>query len=193
MTSAERSGDHNEAVSYFLKLHGQELELQAIKLARCYSIDLHELISRTSVTVWEKWPSDLCALPNDECYKRALCILYNHARNLSKIENRSKRKCYIISGEELDNLTQKITARQDLVALEAAFKDEQFAIYKAISLLDGRCRDVMTLIALGLENNEIRQELGMTVTNLTSTKARARKLLREILGFGDKDEGGEPQ
>jgi hypothetical protein len=51
MTIAERSGDYNEAVNHFLKLHGQELELQAFKLMRCYSIDLHELLSRTTVTV----------------------------------------------------------------------------------------------------------------------------------------------
>jgi DNA-directed RNA polymerase specialized sigma24 family protein len=90
-------------------------------------------------------------------------------------------------------LTHAITTYQDPVAVEAIFEDELFAIYKAISQLDGRCRDVMTLIALGLENSDIRQELGMTVTNLTSTKARARRLLREILGLGDKGEGGEPR
>jgi DNA-directed RNA polymerase specialized sigma24 family protein len=46
----------------------------------------------------------------------------------------------------------------------------------------------MALIALGLEYSEIRQELDMTVTNLTSTLGRARKLLREILGLEDKGE-----
>lgn len=193
MTSEERPSDYNEVVTHFLKLHGQELELQAIKLSRCYSIDLHELVSRTSVTVWEKWPNELCALPDDERYKRTLRILSNHARNLSKNARRNERKCVLFSEKELENLTQVIITRQDPVAVEAIFEDERFAIYNAISLLDGRCRDVMTLIALGLENSEIRQELHMTVTNLTSTKVRARRLLREILGLGDKCEGGEPR
>lgn len=193
MTSEECPGDYNEAVTHFLKLHGRELELQAIKLTRCYSIDLHELVSRTSMTVWEKWPSELFALPDDERYKRTLRILSNHARNLSKSARRNENKCDLLSGEELERLTQAITTWQDPVAVEAIFEDEQFTIYQAISLLDGRCRDVMTLIALGLENSEIRQELRMTVTNLTSTKVRARRLLREILGLRDKGEGGEPR
>jgi len=51
----------------------------------------------------------------------------------------------------------------------------------------------MTLLALGLENSDIRQELGMTATNLTSTKERARRLSREILGLVDQGEGGEPR
>jgi DNA-directed RNA polymerase specialized sigma24 family protein len=186
MTSAERPGDHNEAVGHFLKLHGKEIELQAIKLTGCYRIDLHELVSRTSVTVWEKWPSELCALPDDECYKRTLRILSDHARNLSKSARRSEAKCDLLPGEELERLTHAITTCQDPVATEAMLKDKRFAIYKAISQLEGRCRDVMTLLALGRENNEIRRELNMTVTNLTSTKLRARKLLYEILGWRDK-------
>ena len=182
MASAERSGDHNEAVSHFLKLHGKELELQAIKLTGCYRIDLHELVSRTLVTVWEKWSTELYALPDDECYNRTLRILSNHARNLSKSARRREAKCDLLSSEELERLTHVITPHQDPVAAEAMLKDKVYAIYKAISQLDGRCRDVMTLIALGRENNEIRRELDMTMTNLTSTKSRACKLLYEILG-----------
>jgi DNA-directed RNA polymerase specialized sigma24 family protein len=49
----------------------------------------------------------------------------------------------------------------------------------------------MVLVALGLENNEIRQELGLTVTNLTSILGRARRSLQETLGLEDKYEGGE--
>jgi DNA-directed RNA polymerase specialized sigma24 family protein len=203
MINDGRQDGHNEAVGRFLKLHGQELELQAIKLARCYNIDLHELVSRTSITVWEKWASELFVLPDKERYKCTLRILSNHARNLSRSARRNESKYDLLSGEELESLTHSITTRQDPVAVGAIFEDERFAIYKAISLLDGRCRDVMTLVALGLENSEIRQELGMTVTNLTSTKMRARKLLREILKLdarpeiftgnskvGDKGEGG---
>jgi DNA-directed RNA polymerase specialized sigma24 family protein len=76
-------------------------------------------------------------------------------------------------------------------AVEAIFREEIFAIYRAITQLHGRRRDVMVLVALGLENNEIRQELDMTVTNLTTTLKRARKSLREILELEDGHEGGE--
>jgi DNA-directed RNA polymerase specialized sigma24 family protein len=193
MASAERPGDDNEAVNHFLKLYGKELEPQAFKLARCYRIDLHELVSRTTVTVWEKWPSEFRALSDSERYQRTLRILSNHARNLSKNERRNEGKYDLLPGDELETLTSAITTYQDPVAVEAIFDDERSAIYKAISQLPGRCRDVMTLIALGLENSDIRQELGMTVTNLTSTKERARRLLREILGLTDESEGGEPR
>jgi DNA-directed RNA polymerase specialized sigma24 family protein len=193
MTNAERPSDYNEAVNHFIKLHGQELELQAFKLTRCYNIDLHELLSRTAMTVWEKWPSELRALPDSERYRHTLRILSNHARNLSKNARRNEEKCDLLPGEEFERLTRAITTYQDPVAVEVIFKDERFAIYKAISQLDGRCRDVMTLIALGLENRDIRRELGITATNLTSIKVRARRLLRGILGLGDKGEGGEPR
>lgn len=193
MTSAERPGDYGEAVNHFLKLHGKELEPQALKLARCYRIDLHELLSRTTVTVWEKWSSEFCILPDGERYQRTLRIMSNHARNLSKNARRNESKYDLLPDDELDRLTHAITTYHDPVAVEAIFEDERFAIYKAISQLPGRCRDVMTLIALGLENNDIRQELGMTATNLTSTKERARRLLREILGLADQGEGGEPR
>jgi hypothetical protein len=63
MTIAECPDDYNEAANDFIKLHGKELEPQVLKLARFYSIDLHELLSRTMVTVWEKWPSELSVLP----------------------------------------------------------------------------------------------------------------------------------
>ena len=193
MTSAGSPSDDHEAINHFLKLHGKNLELQAFKLAGCYSIDLHELLSRTAVTVWEKWSSEFCALSDDEGHKCTLRILTNHARNLSRNARRDERRCDYLSGEELERLVCSITTYQDPVAVEAIFEDERFAIYKAISQLDGRCRDVMTLIALGLENDDIRKDLGITVTNLTSTKMRARRLLREILGVNDKHAGGEPR
>lgn len=193
MTSAERPIDYNKAVSDFLKLHEREMEVQAIKLTRFYGVDLHELSSRTRETVWKKWPSEFCPLPDNERYKRARSILFNHARNLSKNTRRDEGKCEVLPGEELERLAHTISACQDPVAAEAIFEDERLAIYKAISLLDGRCRDVMTLVALGLGNSEIRQELGMTVTNLTSTLGRARKSLRESLRLGDKGESGEPR
>lgn len=190
MTSAETPSDYHEAINHFLKLHGKDLELQAFKLAGCYNIDFHELLSRMAMTVWEKWASEFCALPANECYKYTVRILSNHARNLSKNARRDQSRCDHFSGEELERLTCAITTYQDPVAVEAIFEDERLATYKAISRLDGRCRDVMTLIALGLENDDIRRDLGMTVTNLTSTKMRARKLLREILGANRSTGGG---
>jgi DNA-directed RNA polymerase specialized sigma24 family protein len=190
MTTAKRTSDYNEAINQFLKLYGKELELRAMKLTGCYGIDFHELLSRTAVTVWEKWPDALCALPDDERYKFTVCTLLNHARNLSRNARRDEAKFILISGEELDSLTRAIAPYQDSVAIEAIFEDERFEIYGAISLLGDKCRDVMTLIALGLEDVEIRQELGMTATNLSTIKARARKLLRKTLGLGDDDGKG---
>lgn len=192
MTSEERSVDYNEAVNDFLKLYEQELELQAIKLARFYSIDHHELLSRTADIVWKKWPSSLCTLPHDKIYKYALCTMFNHARNLSKNARRHWGKCGPLSGEELERSDYMTSTWQD-PAVEAIFRDERLAIYRAISLLNGIHREVMILVAIGLENSEIRQELRLTKTNLTSILARARKLLREIPGLGDKFEGGEPR
>jgi DNA-directed RNA polymerase specialized sigma24 family protein len=184
MTRVERPVDYNKAVNDFLRLHEKELELQAIKLMRFYGIDLHELLSRTTLTVWEKWTGVLCALPHDKIYKYALRIMSNHARNLSRNARRDEGKCALSSCEEFEHSIDATTRWQDPVSTEAIFDDEKFAIYKAISLLDGRCKDVMVLVALGLENGEIRQELGLTATNLTSILSRARKSLRETLGLG---------
>lgn len=191
MSSAKSPDDYNEAVNHFIKSYGQGLELQALKLTGCYNIDVHELLSRTAMTVWKKWSSEFCTLPDSKRYQHTLRILFNHARNLSKNARRHESKCDLLPGDELECLTYTITTYQDPVAVEALFEDERFAIYKAISQLDGRCKDVMTLIALGLEDCDIRRELGITATNLRSIKTRARKLLREILGLGDKGEGGE--
>ena len=190
MTSAERPVDYNGTVNEFLKLYEQELELQAVKLTKFYGIDFHELLSRTAGTVWEKWPGELCMLPHKEGYKYALHTMYNHARNLSKGARRHWSVCEPLVGDERERSAYTATASRD-PAVEAIFRDDRLAIYRAISQLDGRCREVMVLVALGLENSEIRQELDLTVTNLTSILARARESLREILGLGDGCEGGE--
>jgi DNA-directed RNA polymerase specialized sigma24 family protein len=192
VTSAERPIDHNDAVNDFLKFYEQELELQAMKLTRFYSIDLHELLSRTAVTIWEKWPSEFCTLPHDKSYRYALRILSNHARNLSKNARRHWSKFSSFPDEQLGRSIYAVAPWQD-PAVEAIFRDERLEIYRAISRLNGRCKDVMVLVALGLENSEIQQELGLTVTNLTSILGRARKSLREILGLADRCEGGEPR
>lgn len=192
MTSSERPVDYSEAINYFLKLHEQELEWQAIKLTRFYGIDLHELLSRTAVSVWEKWSSVLYTLGHNEVYRYTLRILSNHARNLSKGAQRDWSRCEFLSGYELECFVHTTTTWQDPAA-EVIFRDERLAIYRAISLLDGRCRDVMVLVALGLENSEILDELDLTQTNLTTILGRARKSLREILGLEDKRKGGEPR
>lgn len=185
MTEAERQIDYHEAVNDFLKLYAQELELQALKLGSFYSIDRHELLSRTALTVWKKWNGEFSELPSEECYKYTLRILCNHARNLSKSFRREWSRCEPCSDDESGKMAAPSVLWRD-PAVEAIFRDERLAIYRAISRLKGRCRDVMVLVALGLEYAEIRQELGMTVSNLTSTLCRARKELRELLG-------GEPK
>ncbi len=47
--------DDKEGLRDYLKKFEQEIELQALKLARIYRIDLHELLSRTGQTIWDKW------------------------------------------------------------------------------------------------------------------------------------------
>jgi DNA-directed RNA polymerase specialized sigma24 family protein len=191
VTSAERPIDHNEAVNDFLKLHEQELEFQAIKLMGFYpGVDLHELLSQTAETIWEKWASEFCVLPHDEIHKYALRVMYNHALNLSKKTRRHWSKFDYLPGEQLESPACAAEPWLD-PAIEAIFRDESLAIYRAISQLNGRSKDVMVLVALGLENSEIRQELGLTVTNLTSILGRARKSLRKILGLVDRCEGGD--
>jgi hypothetical protein len=44
-----------QGLTDYLKKSGQEIELQALKLALIYCVDLHELLSRTSRTMWDKW------------------------------------------------------------------------------------------------------------------------------------------
>lgn len=181
MTEAERQVDYREAVNDFLKLYAQELERQALKLANFYYIDRHELLSRTAVTVWKKWHTELSELPAKECYRYALRIIFNHARNLSKGARREWVRCELCPGDELAQIATPSSLWRD-PAVEVIFRDERLAIYRAISQLNGRCKDVMVLIALGLEHGEIRRELGMSVSNLTSTLSRARRELREIVG-----------
>jgi DNA-directed RNA polymerase specialized sigma24 family protein len=190
MTRAERPHDHSEAVNYFLKFYGKSLEVQGFKLTRCYDIDFHELLSRTAVTILEKWLDDFCMLTENERNKLARRILLNHARNLSRSARRNESKLVLVASDELEGLTCAISSHEDPVAVNAIFQDEQFEIYGAISRLDGRCRDVMALIALGLEDSEIRDVLRMSGTNLTSTKARARKLLLQILSLEEKEGRG---
>lgn len=126
MTSTKRPIDHNKAVNDFLKLHEKELELQAIKLARFYNIDLHELLSRTAETIWEKWPSALCALPHDKSYKYALRILSNHARNLSKNTRRHWNKFDNFPDGQLKHSAYAAAPWED-PAVEAIFRDERLA------------------------------------------------------------------
>ncbi|MCA1703965.1 MAG: hypothetical protein LC808_12135 [Actinobacteria bacterium] len=148
MISMEHSADRDEEVNDFLKLHEKDLEREAIKLTKFYSTDLHELLSRTRVTVWKKWRGELCNLSHNESYRYTLRILANHARNLSKGARRDWSKFEPVPNEALERLVRVTTWRDP--AVEIVFKDDRLAIYNAISLLEGRCRDVMVLIALAL-------------------------------------------
>jgi DNA-directed RNA polymerase specialized sigma24 family protein len=194
MTMAERPRDYNEEVNHFLKLHGKELEFRALKLTRCYNIDFHDLLSLTAETVWQKWPDELCTLPDDKQGKRATQILFNHARNLSKGTRRRGRKLLLVSSSELERLTHAITSHEDPVAVNAIFQDERFKIYRAICRLRGRSKEVMTLLALGLEDSEIRDQLEISEGNLRTIKSRACKSLLLSLGLEEKtgeDRGGK--
>lgn len=133
MTIAELQDDRNEAVNHFLKLHEKELEPQVFKLARCYSIDLHELLSRTTLTVWEKWQSEFCALPESERYQHTMHIMSNHARNLSKNARRNESKCNLLPGDELERLTHALHEQE---ATDLTTKDDDHTGHIALLLTD---------------------------------------------------------
>lgn len=175
--------DDGEGLRDYLRKCEQEIELQALKLSRIYLIDLHELLSRTNQTIWEKWRL-MSAFEDD--FKRNgywLGILANHSRNLSRNRRREWTECQPASHQLDRNGVERASWRDP--AVEALFKDEQFRIYRAIAQLRGRSRDVMSLRALGRSDDEIRVELAMTPTNFSTTLSRARRELREILNHED--------
>lgn len=181
-----RPGDE-EGLRKYLKKCEQEIEIQALKLARIYHIDLHELLSRTSQTIWDKWRL-MSAFEDDlkrNCYWFG--ILANHSRNLSRKQRREWTECQPASHQLDYNATERSNWRDP--AIEALFKDEQFRIYRAIAQLRGRSRDVMSLRALGRSDDEIRAELEMTPTNFSTTLSRARRELREILDMERHENG----
>jgi hypothetical protein len=48
-------GGTGKGLADYLKKSGQEIELQVLKLAPIFGVDLHELLSRTSRIMWDKW------------------------------------------------------------------------------------------------------------------------------------------
>lgn len=178
--------DDEEGLGDYLNKCEQEIEIQALKLARIYRIDLHELLSRTGQTIWDKWR--LMSAFEDDLKRNGywLGILANHSRNLSRKQRREWTECQP-AGHQLDcNATERSSWRDP--AVESLFKDEQLRIYRAIARLRGRSRDVMSLRALGRNDDEIRAELAMTPTNFSTTLSRARRELREILDTGRRED-----
>jgi DNA-directed RNA polymerase specialized sigma24 family protein len=174
-------------LSDYLRKCEQEIELQALKLARIYRIDLHELLSRTGQTIWEKWPL-MCVFEDDLKRNRyGLRILANHSRNLSRNQRREWTECRPASHLLERDLTEELGWRDP--AVEALFRDEQLQIYRAIAHLRGRSRDVVSLQALGLSDEEIRAELRMIPTNFSTTVSRARRELKCILDNGPRGDG----
>ena len=51
MTTASEPPDPSQNIDEFLKIHWLQLEIDALKLAKVYSLDLNELLSRTQVTM----------------------------------------------------------------------------------------------------------------------------------------------
>ncbi len=179
--------DDEEGLRDYLKRYEQEIELQALKLTRIYRIDLHELLSRTGQTIWNKWGL-MSAFEND--VKRQgywAGILANHSRNLSRKQQREWTECQPASHQLDCNVPEGSSWRDP--AIEALFKDEQFRIYRAIAQLRGRSRDVMSLRALGRTDDEVQAELEITPTNFSTTLSRARRELREILDMGRHGDG----
>lgn len=181
--------DDGEGLRDYLGKYEQEIEIQALKLAQIYRIDLYELLSRTGQTIWEKWQLMSTFEGDVERNRYGFGILANHARNLSRKQRREWARCQPASDLPEGSSAEGLGWRDP--SIEALFKDEQFAIYRAVAQLKGRSRDVMSLRALGLNDVEIRAELNMTPTNYSTALSRARRELRGILHVGDDDDGRE--
>lgn len=173
--------DDKEGLRDYLKGYQKEIEVEALKLARIYCIDLYELLCSTGDTIREKW----CLMATfDDDSKRlryALRILAGHSRNLSK-KPRAAWIDYSLPSPRARRSREEPSWRDP--AIEIFFKGEPFRIYRAIAQLKGRSRDVMSLRALGLSDEAIRADLHMTPKNFSSAIGRARRELRSILGMG---------
>ncbi|MGH3788458.1 MAG: RNA polymerase sigma factor [Pseudonocardiaceae bacterium] len=178
--------DDEEGLRDYLKNCEQEIELQALKLARIYCIDFHELLSRTGQTIWQKWQQMSGFTDDPKRSRYSFRILANHSRNLSRMQRRQWTECPPAS-HLLDHSPIEGSSWRD-PAIEALFRDERLTIYRAIAQLKGRMRDVMSLRALGLNDDEIRAELNMTPTNFATTLSRARQELRGMLGVTSYDD-----
>ncbi len=170
----------DRAVNHFLTLHRRDLEIHALKLARIYSIDLHELLSRTYRTTWKNWTNKIEVLLEPQRRQYALTTLANHARNLSRVRDTDWKHFRPASNEELEAAAGAIPAWRD-PAVEAVFKDERLTIIRAIAHLDEKQKDVMALIALGWDHPAIVEQLNISHAEMKKRLGSARRALRRIL------------
>ncbi len=178
--------DHS-AINQFLKSTRTETELQALKLARIYEVDVHDILSRTGTTVWEKWADPLSRLDERERCAYVATVMINHAKNLVRIRKRDWAACPPTLDQELNSAR----APQWIdPAIESLFRDEQLRIYRAIAQMKpGKPKDVMVHLAMGFHSDEVQAMLKMTRTNYASQLSRARKQLRSILDLEGPDLG----
>lgn len=172
--------NRDRAVSRFLTLHRRALEVHALKLARIYSIDLHELLSRTYCTIWKNWSNKIEVLLEPQRRQYVLTTLANHARNLGRVRDTDWRHFRPTSNEGLEAAAGAIPAWRD-PAVEALFKDERLAIIRAIAHLDEKQKDVMALIVLGWNHPAIVEQLNISHSEMKKRLDSARRALRRIL------------
>jgi RNA polymerase sigma factor (sigma-70 family) len=173
----------------FMKCHERDFEAQAIKLSLFYrGADIHDIISRTITTLWDQWHSGELSTKESTAQRgAAVTVMQNHARNLSRKRRREWERCRPVPDEDLRAVYRLADEWHD-ISLDAVMNDNVYVIYRAISRLPDRQKDVMALLALGLSNASIAAKLGMTTTNFTSTLSRARNALKNMLR---QDEDGE--
>lgn len=174
----------------FLKAARAEVELQALKLARVYEVDVHDILSRTGITIWKKWDDPIAGLGERERNNYVATVMVNHAKNLARKRKKDWATRIPSSGQE--STDGGCAPHWVDPAMEVLFRDEQLRVYRAIARMKpGRPKDVMALYAIGFHSQEVQATLDMTQTNFRSQLSRARKELRVILGVeGPDPEGG---
>ena len=180
MTAASERINSSQNMDEFLKTHWPQLEIDALKLAKFYSLDLNELLSRTQVTIWQKWDATLQSLEESARRGYARTTLAHHARNLNRLGHKKREELRSLADEESHDISDATPAWRD-PAVEIVFRDTELTIYRAIAHLQGKQKDVMALIALGWDHRSISEQLQMSDTHVKSTLHRARIALREIL------------
>jgi len=180
VTTASEPPDPSQNIDEFLKIHWLQLEIDALKLAKVYSLDLNELLSRTQVTIWQNWEITVQSLEESARRGYARTTLANHARNLNRLRHKQHEELRSFSDEDIHDISGATSAWRD-PAVEIVFRDGELMIYRAIAHLQGKQKDVMALIALGWDHRSISDQLQMSDTHVKSTLHRARIVLREIL------------
>ncbi len=178
--TVESDLNRDRAVNRFLTLHRRDLEIHALKLARIYFVDLHELLSPAYRTIWENWANKIEVLLERQRRQYALTTLVNHARNLNRVRDTERRHFRPTSNEELEAAAGAIPDWRD-PAVEALFNDVRLAIIRAIAHLDEKQKDVMALIVLGWERPAIAEPLNISHSEMKKRLSSARRALRRIL------------